>query len=114
MIKRDIEIIQGDDYAAADSRALLFTGAGENWPDLAAATFALKIGDVSSEGVLVTASGTRSVVNGLQHITVPLTSAQTNTLAPGVNAYQYDLQATLSGRRLTLAKGLLTVLGDTR
>lgn len=114
MIKRDIELIQGDDYAAADGRALIFTGAGQSWPDLSTATLEFKAATVDAEdgAVKITATATRSVVEGLQHITVPLTAAQTNALEVGVNATEYALYATLSGRRLTLAAGLITVRGD--
>jgi len=111
MIKRDLELVQGDDYAAADSRALLFTGAGENWPDLSTATFSLVVGIPGAEGVVFTASGSRTVVEGLQHITVPLTATDTNKLAEGANANDYALRATLSSRTLTLAAGAITTRG---
>lgn len=108
---KDLTIVQGDDYAAADSRALLFTSAGENWPDLSAATLALKFIAPGAEAAALNVAGTRTLVAGVQHITVPLTAAQTQPLLPGTNVYDYALQATLGGRRLTLKKGKVTVIG---
>lgn len=116
MIKRDFTIIQGDDYAAADNRSLVFSGAGENWPDLSTATFALKARTIESDEAvaetLFSTTGTHSLVSGTQYIKVPLTSAHTSECPAGSNSVQYDLQATLSGRRITLAQGYFTVRGS--
>lgn len=108
-MKRDFELVQGDDYQAADNRALVFTGAGQNWPDLSAATFSLKARASGFTKTLFTETGTRSVVGGVQYITVPLSAINTNLLPSGANAAEYDLQATISGRRLTLATGFFSV-----
>jgi hypothetical protein len=108
---KDLSIVQGDDYAAADGRALLFTSAGENWPDLASATLALKFIEPVAETAALSVTATRTVVGSVQHITAPLTAAQTQPLSAGTNVYDYALQATLSGRRITLKTGKVTVVG---
>lgn len=112
MISRDFDIVQGDDYAVADGRALVFTGAGQNWPDLSAATVELAVSVTNIEGVIFSAAATRSVVAGLQYFTVPLTAAQTTQLPSGTNSCEYALRATLGGRRLTLAAANFNVRGD--
>lgn len=109
MLKKDFDLVQNDDYAAADSRALVFTGAGQNWPDLTAATFALYARTSGETDTLFSTTGTRSIVSGVQSISVPLTAAQTAKLPAGANAAQYDLVAVLSTRRITLAQGFFSV-----
>lgn len=111
MTDKDLSIVQGDDYAEADGRALLFTSAGENWPDLATATLALKLQLPDAEAPALTAACTRTLVGNVQNIKCPLTAAQTQALEPGTNAYDYALQATISGRRITLKSGRATVVG---
>lgn len=105
-----IVLVQGDDYAAADGRALSFSSTG--WPDLtgAAIKFACALGDstLSVTGELVSVGGATQVVRAA------LTAANTGSLNVTTSGlYKYDVQATLSGGNIvTLVRGKLQVLED--
>jgi hypothetical protein len=112
MITKDLEIVQGDDYAEADNRAFIFTSAGQNWPDLGSATLSFKVSKTNEDGVVFTTTPTHSEVGVVQTISVPVSASNSSLLQQGTHAYEYALQATISGRRLTLASAYITVRGD--
>lgn len=109
----DITITRGDDYAAADGRALTWTGTSADiWPDLTDATIAFKAEleayEISATGAVVTPTGT-------QVVRVELADTDTSSLADAATERQwkYDLQATLSSNRvITLARGQLLLRRD--
>ena len=106
----NITLLQGDDYANADDRALVFDEAGAGWPVLTSATVRLKsrhkhgMGEnLNATGTVVTATGTSKSVR------FDLTTAQTGALGP--RDHLFDIEATLStGRVATLHQGNLFVL----
>lgn len=99
----DITIIQGDDYMAADSRALLWTLA--TGPSLVGSTITLTVKSYAGATELAKV-GTAPTSTTAQ---VELTAANTTALAVG--SHKFDVQATLAtGRILTLARGILNVL----
>ncbi|MFB3816139.1 MAG: hypothetical protein ACE147_00630 [Candidatus Methylomirabilales bacterium] len=100
-----VTIVRGNDYAAADGRALTWTDAGGTWPNLTGATVRLRVAGLSVTGTVVQATGPGIV-------RVELTAEQTAAQTPRVRA-PYDLEATLSsGRVVTLVRGHWTVLAD--
>ena len=109
-----ITIVQGDDYAAADSRQL-------EWgnlvcPDLTGATITFTA--KGTRGDLLTTAGSATVVGvGSQTVQVELTDLQTAALdvTTGKTPYSFDVQATLAGasaHRITLVLGLMKVRED--
>lgn len=107
----DIKIVRGDDYAAADGRALCWTSNG--WPDLTGALVTFTAQHSNQPGILQASGAVLPPEGGNQTVQVELTSAQTNLLIPGSRAYWYDLEATLaSGRIITLVKGQMSVEAD--
>lgn len=95
-----ITVFYGDDYLAADGRALDFTFT--NVPTLTAGTIALI---VQAESGAVSFAGT---VTGAAACRVELTSAQVNSI--GVGEYRFDLQATLSnGHSVKLVQSTMIV-----
>jgi hypothetical protein len=103
-------LIRGDDYAAADNRAIVWSGS--EWPNLTGATvmFSIWRGNQRLDiPAVVTAAGT-----GTQSVRGELTSAQTAQLeaTPRVAEYRYEVVATLSSlRRVTLVRGQVVVEG---
>jgi len=108
----DIKIVRGDDYAAADGRALRWSSS--QWPDLTGATITFTAQHISQpDNVLQTAGAVLPPEAGSQTVQVELTSEQTDLLIPGVRAYWYDLEAKLASDRIvTLVKGQMTVEAD--
>jgi hypothetical protein len=109
----DVTIVRGDDYLAADGRALDFVNAAGTWPNLTSAVIVLTarrrgcsaLGPVA--GSVITATGPN------QKVRVELTHTLTGSLAPAPPAYRYDVQATLSdGSIVTLQLGDLEVTED--
>lgn len=97
----DVTIERGDDYAAADSRALEWTSSA--WPDLTGATVVLKLSGALSFSATVPVAGV-----GSQTVRVELTDTQTLTIPAGVRTL--ELEATLvSGRIVSLVRGKATV-----
>lgn len=102
----------GDDYKAADGRALQWTNAAGNWPNLTSAAIAafFKIGTTvygPFAGSVITPTGAN------QQIQVELSSAQTSTLgATGTGGQStIDVVATLSnGDKATLVDSAAIVL----
>lgn len=92
-----IELIQGDDYKAADSRAIIFTSA-TGWPVLTGAAVVLRVGGFKDYNFSVTNATT---------VTRDFTAAETVLLTAG--RYDYQLIATLTnGDVVTIAQGLLS------
>lgn len=116
MLNTEFELIQGDDYAIADSRALTFYGTGESWPDLTGATFAFnvrKVGDDTACLSITAGTYTAAVGSVPASLQIELTAAQTADLPAEVSGYVYDLHATLAtGNRITLARSYISVYAD--
>lgn len=112
----NVAIVCGDDYLAADSRSLTFSGT--NWPVLnttpTAATVLLKIKLKTGRAAQsATVQSFTATVTGAAAVRVELTDVQTAALSPGL--YAYDLEATLSTDAVvTLVQGEMTVLSDVR
>jgi hypothetical protein len=105
-----LTLVRGDDYKAADGRALQWTNAAGSWPNLTGATiqFTLQPHPLAA----VTKTGVVDVATGAgQKVHVDLLAADTLTARPG--EYPYDLQATLSNAdKVTLAQGRANLLID--
>ena len=105
----DIEIVRGDDYKAADGRALEWTSG--SWPDLTDADvlFTARTGDdvvaISKAGSVVTPSGAG------KRVRVELFQAETVLLT--TDKHRFDILATLSnGNTVTLVRAHMTVLDE--
>ena len=102
-----VSIVRGDDYLAADGRALDWTDSGGTWPTLTDATITLTIKGnlLTKTGSVVTATGDGKKVR------VALTNSDTSSLPIGT--WDYDVQATLSsGAVVTLVRSTFTVAED--
>lgn len=94
-----VELITGDDYLAADGRALEFSS--DDWPDLTGGTVLFKLGSLSVPALVTAARSVR----------VELTSAQTRNLK--IAKRTHELEATLAnGHVVTLLRGCTTVVSD--
>jgi hypothetical protein len=106
-------LVQGDDYFAADGRAIVWTLA--NVPDLTGASISFTAQKrpqiVTTGSATITATGGVVVPSGASKLVqLELPSATTATFAIGANGYTYELVATLaSGHVVTLATGNITV-----
>lgn len=104
-----ITIVQGDDYFAADGRAIDLTQEdGSTWPDLtdAVLTFTARFKDT----ILTKAATCTNPGEANQVIRVELTSDETSPLIPD-REYKFDIQATLDNDHIaTLARGVMIVL----
>lgn len=90
---RQLTLKQGDDYLAADGRALEFSSA--SWPDLTGAAIRFDIGDDFT---------TAGEVSGETALQIELTSAQTAALKS--NSQPFEIEATLAnGHVVTLVRG---------
>lgn len=103
------QIVQGDDYSAAEGRSLDYADLDGAWPDLSDAT-ALTCSIANDVAV----SGAATLLDEgevVQSVRVELTAAQTDTLRLGKHAI--DIQATLlNGHVITLVLGKLDVVAD--
>ncbi len=103
----DIELYQGDDYAAADGRALTFTApAGAGWPDLTTASITLTLRSITTPNRLAK-SGTAVSATEAQ---VELTGTDTAGLDPVL--YDYTVDAVVATRIITIARGRCRVHGE--
>lgn len=105
------EIVAGDDYAAADGRALEWVKTDGTWPNLTGATVTL-LAHQQRGSASFSATGSIVVPTGAgQKVRVPILAAST---AQKDGLYNYQLLATLagSGRKVTLALGDLIVLAE--
>lgn len=100
----NISLVQGDDYKAADNRALLFNSTA--WPTLTGAGIALKIRKTSGGVSTTSFSGTALSASSVQ---VELSGSQTAAISAG--EHNYDLVATLatSANIVTLGSGVCFV-----
>ncbi len=115
-----LELVRGDDYLAADSRAISFTS--DSWPDLTSAVITMTVRrrreafSTGSDAVLFTktdASGLRVVGGGDQTVYFELTPTQSGVLLPGSLTGKYDIEAVLSNDSIvTLVTGNVTVTED--
>jgi hypothetical protein len=105
------QVVSGDDYKAADGRALTWSSSGA-WPDLAGASLLMLVGHeqynlygnlpLSWKGT-VPASPAQPT-----EISLDVTSLETSNIPQ--DEYDYQLTATLAdGDKVTLAIGKLTV-----
>ncbi len=103
-----VTLVAGDDYYAADGRALTFSSS--SWPDLTGATAAF-MAYVQSGGAALTTAGTIPAFGGSpQTVQVELSAMQTNNLAHA-SVVGYAVVATLAdGHEVTLAKDQLVVV----
>lgn len=106
----NIEIVRGDDFKAADNRALEFTTSEEaTWPDLTGATIAFTAKQnqdtIAKAGSVIVATGATKKVR------IELDPA--DTANDPIGEYRFDVQATLaSGNIVTLVTGKLTLQED--
>ena len=97
----ELTIVKGDDYNSADSRQITWSSTG--WPDLTGATIAFNYWNPKNFGERGTFSGSvSSAGGGTQIVQLELTAAQTNTLKVGKQRLRYEVEATISGRQVTL------------
>lgn len=90
-----VTLIQGDDYYAADGRAVTFTST--EWPNLASATVVLRVGGLYNFSMTVT--------DNAGTISRDFTRAETAAFVP--NTYDYQIIATLANNDVvTLVEGL--------
>lgn len=102
------EIVRGDDFKAAEGRALVWTSS--QWPNLAGATLTMKVG-ADRPRALETATWAGSVPAGTPIFIATMELSHTQTGAITAGCYDYVLVATLpNGDVVTLATGPLTVL----
>lgn len=109
-----LSLVRGDDYLAADGRALDFTDASALWPTITGATITATFRDTYSGTRLLTATGAVTVGSGAgKSVRLELTSAQTKGFRPGAPGLRFDIEATLTNTHVvTLVRGTVTVLGD--
>jgi hypothetical protein len=100
----DIEIVRGDTYESADSRALEWSGT--TWPVLTGGAILLTVRNDKDRIVLAKAG---SVVDA-DTARVELTAAETDVM---LGTHKYDLEATLaSGNVVTLVRDVFRVVED--
>lgn len=99
---RRLEIVQGDDYADADGRAISWSSTG--WPDVTGAT--VNFVGLSTDG---SDSFTWSMTAiDSDTVRLELTAAQTSARSAS-SLYSYAVQATIGGNKVTLARGQMKV-----
>lgn len=112
----ELTLVKGDDYNASDSRNIDFNEPNASWPTLTGAT--VKFGYQEIVNGVLTGNPTElamSVITGTgssKVVRLELSAAQSDVFATGRKRYEFDVQATLatSGRKVTLARGFVTVL----
>ena len=110
-----LELIQGDDYLAADSRAIVIIGAGVTWPALIASVkLLITPTDDCALGVpMLNIDGAYSAPTPLAaaQAAFDMTRVQSLTLLPGIRRYTFEVRALLAPSSVvTLARGLITAL----
>jgi hypothetical protein len=104
-IRQDVTVVRGDDYFAADGRALEWVSSG--WPDL---TTAAVLFSARTAGHEYHEFGSVVAPTAPATVRVEPDAAETAALLPN-QAYEYHVRATLaSGHVATLARGLMHVL----
>lgn len=106
------EIVKGDDFKAAEGRALIWES--PQWPNLAGASLAMVVGSKLPSVISVspiTWAGSVAAGVPIWTATIELTHVQTALTTEG--CWDYTLTATLpNGDVVTLATGQLTVLAN--
>lgn len=101
----DKTVVRGDDYQAADGRALEWGSSG--WPNLTGASVLFT---AETYGHALSRAGSVVTPTGNAAVRAELSGADTGALPPG-RPYDYDVKATLAGgSEVTLARGRLLVL----
>lgn len=118
-----LELVQGDDYLAADGRSLQFVGAGVCWP-VAVGDVLLSVwnpvagcglvGNGPAPLTVLSVPGTFTpVADGAAVVAVDLPRAETLKLSAGVRRYTFEVVGKLpSDSMRTLARGFVTVLAS--
>lgn len=107
-----VQVVRGDDYAAADGKALEWTQGTASWPTLTGASVLFSMRTTQNTvftkaGSVVTATGSSKKVR------VELTAAE--TAAFPIETLPFDVQVTLSsGGIQTLVNGKVKVIEDVR
>lgn len=107
----DIEVVQGDDYFATQSRSLSWSSTG--WPSLSSTgTVTLALTAKGLNGGTWTATPTAVTVgSSSQTVRVELASSDTSLFNLGDPAYSFDISATTTdGHKATLVRASVTVL----
>lgn len=116
-----LTLVRGDDYFEAEGRALAFSPEGaSDWPDISGATEILMTVRRRPEALgsgldTVLFTQTDKVASRTStSVTFELASVKTTVLVPleGRDTAKFDIQATISGRRVTLVTGLVRVVED--
>lgn len=104
-----VSVVRGDDYNAADGRKLVWTDNGNVWPDLTGASIKVTVRDLNDQQ-LVQLTGAVDVATG----SPKKVSAQPTAtdLAIAVGHHKYDVEATISTRKVTLLRGTWRVFED--
>lgn len=103
-----LEIVRGDDYKIADSRAVEFSST--SWPDLTDAAVKLTIRLKKGKEVELEVAGT---IVDADTCRFELTHTLTNGMTPSSQGHLFDVEAILSnGNYITLVLGDCTVLED--
>jgi hypothetical protein len=106
-----LTLVAGDDYSAADGRAIQIANTAGTWPNLTGASVnltAIRNGTtiLSFSGSIVTPTGSQLVTFAPARESLPTPSDAAESWE-----YLYGVQATLaSGRRVTLQTGRLTLI----
>jgi len=102
-----IELVQGDDYANGDARALSWSST--SWPDLTSASVTLYV--KQGAGVVDIAGSVVSAGGATQTVRVEPTDIETAALDAGME--KFHLEAVLDGGNVvTLAYGTVNVIAD--
>ena len=102
-LDQNVTLVKGDDYKAADGRALDFINAAGTWPDLTGATINFKAAyQLQPTNSFTEATGSVVVASGVnQQVRIEIDGTDTAGLPAG--SYEYDVEATLaSGNTVTL------------
>lgn len=100
----ELDLVWGDDYSATDSRQITWTSA--SWPDLTGATVAFNYWNPKSKGDRGSVAMSLGSVGGAsQSVYLELTNTQTKEFSIGERVYKYEVEATISSRKVTLVFG---------
>lgn len=97
----ELDLVWGDDYNASESRQITWSSSG--WPDITGATVAFKYWNPRNYGDRGSVDMELGSVGGAtQTVYLELTAAETKELNIGEHIYRYEVEATISGRKVTL------------
>lgn len=96
-----LSLVKGDDYNASDSRQITWSSSG--WPDITGATIKFNYWNPKNRGERGSFDMSLGSVGGAtQSVYLELTAAQSATLKVGERRLRYEVEATISGRAVTL------------